>query len=351
MSDFVGARAPRTLTAGRWSGAVGACIAVTALAVVVLPMISVSMTPDGRKLAWLDTSNPVEWQIYANLRLPRALAAVLVGGALAAAGCALQAILRNPLAEPFTLGISSGSSLAAVFAIRLGLGAAWGGTGVGIAALLGAVIATALVWQLGRVGRNLPPATLLLAGITLSTFASAASMLVQHTADFVEMSQMLRWMMGSLKDVVGYGALLRAAVPIFLGIAVLLWLARQLNALAAGSEAASALGVNSPAVETTVFAVSSLLVGGCIALVGPIGFVGLMVPHALRACFGPDHRLLLPTSVFVGGAFLVICDALARLIAPDQLAVGIVTALLGGPFFIGVLISGRRRAELWDSPG
>jgi iron complex transport system permease protein len=349
VSGFLAGRDPRPLTRRRWLVAMAACGAAAALAVLVAPLLSVELGPGGRHLTWLDTADPIEWMIYTESRLPRALAGLLVGGALAAAGCALQAILRNPLAEPFTLGISSGSSLAAVIAIRLGVGGALGGAGVGLAALLGAAAATAVVWQLGRVGRNLPPATLLLAGVTISMFAGAASMLIQHTADFVEVSQMLRWMMGSLKDVVGYGALARAAGPLLLGLAVLVWLARDLNALAGGGEAAASLGVATGRVETTVFVVASLLVGGCIALAGPIGFVGLMVPHALRAVLGPDHRLLLPASILGGGAFLALCDTVARVAAPDQLAVGIVTALLGGPFFVGILLAGRRRAELWDA--
>lgn len=280
------------------------------------------------------------------VRVPRVLAALLVGGALGAAGCALQALLRNPLAEPFTLGISSGSALAAVIAIRFGIEDAFGLAGVGGAALLGASGTLFVVWQLARIGRHLPPATLVLAGVTVSMFCAAASVLVQHTSDFVQVSHMLRWMMGGLDrelSAVGY-----AAIPIGLGLVILLAHARELNALSAGPEVAASLGVDVPRTQTVVFVTSSLLVGTAIALAGPIGFIGLIVPHALRAVLGSDHRVLVPLSIFGGAILLVSCDTLARTIrVPDILPTGAVTAVLGGPFFIAILIGQKRRAALW----
>jgi len=272
-----------------------------------------------------------------------------MGGALAAAGAAFQALLRNPLAEPFTLGVSSGSALAAVIAIRFGLGGALGGYGVTVAALVGAVATITLVWQLGRVGSNLPASTLLLAGITLTMFCSAMAMLIQFTADFIESRQMVEWMMGGLTDVWGWDRLERAAVPLGLGVVVLIGHGRALNALAGGIEAAASVGVDTGRVQTVVFAVASLLVGACIALAGPIGFVGLMVPHAVRAVIGPDHRVLIPASILIGGAFLCACDAIARLILQPhtQIPVGVVTALIGGPFFLFLLLRAKRHGALW----
>ena len=326
----------------------GGVLALTALVVLVAPLVSIELDRDGRHLTLASPSalwgDGLEHQLVVWQRLPRVLGALVIGAALAGAGCALQALLRNPLAEPFTLGVSSGSSLAAVLAIRFGLGASLGGLGVSIAALIGAAGAVALVWALARTGDRLPAATLLLAGVTLAMFCGAASMLVQYTAGFSEVIRMLRWMMGGLESL-RFVAVVRAAAPILLGLLVLWWHARALNALAAGSDAAASLGVRVGRVQLVVFATASLLVGAAIALGGPIGFVGLMVPHALRALVGPDHRVLLPASILLGGALLVVCDTIARLaLAPDQLPVGVVTALLGGPFFVGILVVGKRRA-------
>ncbi|MEZ4365076.1 MAG: iron ABC transporter permease [Kofleriaceae bacterium] len=346
---FLGWRRPRPLTRARLATTLTVCLLATVVIVLVAPLLGVTMTPSGRAFEVMSPSavtdaGSIDHAILVGQRLPRVLSALVIGAALAAAGCALQALLRNPLAEPFTLGVSSGSSLAAVIAIRLGLGGALAGMGVSVAALLGAAGVVLLVWRLARVGDRLPAATLLLAGVTMAMFCSAASMLVQYTADFAEVSRMLRWMMGGL-ETMRYAPLWRATVPIAVGLAVLWWHARDLNAMAAGPEAAASVGVSVGRVQRVVFAVASLLVGAAIALGGPIGFVGLMVPHALRALLGPDHRVLLPASMLVGGALLVVCDTLARLvIAPAQLPVGVVTALIGGPFFVGILLAGKRRA-------
>jgi len=281
------------------------------------------------------------------LRMPRVFAALLVGGALAGAGCALQALLRNPLAEPFTLGISSGSSLAAVIGIRVGIETQLGDVGIGTAALGGAVVTLLVVWRLATIGNQLPAATLVLAGVTVSMWCSAASLLVQYTSDFSDVSHMLRWMMGSL-DSMRMQSVIYALVPILLGIVVLIAYARELDALAAGPEAAASVGVAVARTQVIVFGVASLLVGAAIALAGPIGFVGLIVPHALRAILGPSHRLLVPASVLGGAVLLALCDGLARMaIAPAELPTGAVTAVLGGPFFVLILVSQKRKAAMW----
>ncbi len=349
MSGFLSGRA-RRLTASRYVGTLAACLAVTGLVVLVAPMIGVGLAGTDRHFEWLGVGafaadHPLHGILW--VRIPRVLAAALVGGALAGAGCALQALLRNPLAEPFTLGISSGSSLAAVIAIRLGIEGVFGVAGVGGAALVGAVVTLVLVWRLAVVGSHLPPATLVLAGVTLSMFCSATSVLIQYTSDFSEVSRMLRWMMGGFDSirlsVVGY-----AALPILGGLGVLVIYARELNALAAGPEVAASLGVNVGRTQIAVFAVASALVGAAIAVAGPIGFIGLIVPHALRAIIGPDHRLLIPASVLGGAVLLTLCDTLARTITfPGQLPTGALTAALGGPFFVLILLGNKRRAALW----
>lgn len=349
MSGFISGHAAR-LTTRRLVVALLVCAAACALVGMLAPLVGVAQGRGGRELALLGTdafdpaspAYPILW-----VRIPRVLASLLVGGALAAAGCALQALLRNPLAEPFTLGISSGSALAAVIAIRLGIEGVFGAAGVGGAALVGALVTLLLVWRLARIGSHLPPATLVLAGVTLSMFCSAASVLIQYTSDFAEVSRMLRWMMGGL-DSMRMGAVEYAAAPILLGIAILVAYARELNALSAGSEAAASLGVAVARTQVVVFAIASLLVGTAIALAGPIGFIGLIVPHALRALLGPDHRVLLPASVFGGAVLLTVCDTLARTITwPAQLPTGALTAVLGGPFFVIILVGQKRRAAMW----
>jgi iron complex transport system permease protein len=346
--SFLAASRGRRLTPTRYVVTLLACAAIAGLVVAIVPLLTVTADRTGRHLGLLDLD--ASWDIYMTLRLPRALTALAIGGALAAAGAAFQALLRNPLAEPFTLGVSAGSSLAAVIAIRFGLEHALGGYGVGIAAMIGAIVTIALVWQLGRVGSNLPPATLLLAGITITMFCSAASMLIEYTARFSESQRMIEWTMGGgLTDVHGWDGLERAVLPLGVGLAVLLGVGRALNALAGGVEAAASVGVDTGRVQTVVFAVASLLVGASIALAGPIGFVGLMVPHAVRAVIGPDHRLLLPASILIGGTFLCLCDGIARLaLQPQgQIPTGIITALIGGPFFVMLLLQQKKRGELW----
>jgi iron complex transport system permease protein len=284
--------------------------------------------------------------VFVTYRLPRVLAALLVGAALAGAGTTFQAVLQNPMAEPYTLGISSGSALAAVIAIRLGLGATLGTGAIGLSAMAGAGLTIALVWRLARVGDGLPAATLLLSGIAIAMFAAAASMLVQYTADLGEVYQMVRWMMGGL-DVLG-GPLARVAPFVALGLVVLLGQARAFNALAAGPDAAASVGVDPRRAVLVGFVAASLLVGATIALAGPIGFVGLMVPHATRALLGSDHRVLLPASMLAGGGFLVVCDAIGRIVLlPGELPVGVVTALVGAPFFLHLLAREKRSSRLW----
>lgn len=350
MSDFVTGRAGR-LTVRRLAIALGICAAATAACALVAPLIGIVVDRSGWHLGVMGTSaldpDSPDHAILWALRVPRVLAALVAGAALAGAGCALQALLRNPLAEPFTLGISSGASLAAVLAIRLGIEGAFGFAGVGGAAMVGAAGTLVVVWRLARIGKRLPPATLVLGGITMSMFCSSASTLIQWTSEFTDVTHMLQWMMGSMESVrlvtVGY-----AALPIGVALAVLVGHARALNALSAGPDVAASLGVEVGRTQKALFATSSLLVGAAIAVVGPIGFVGLIVPHALRAVLGPDHRLLVPTSMFGGAALLTVCDTLARTAIPlHHLPTGAVTTVLGVPFFITILIGQKQRAALW----
>ena len=348
-------RAPH-LTRARLTAVFLGSLALLGFALVLAPLLGVEADGHGgRHFVWLDLSRALaggrgnsDAEIFFLARLPRVLAGAVAGAGLAAAGTAFQALLRNPLAEPFTLGVSQGATLGAVLAIRIGLGTVLGGSVVPALAFVGALISVLVVWRLARVGGTLPSATLLLAGITLGVICSSATMVLQYTASFGEAYRILRWMMGGL-DWIRYGDLAAAAIAVGIGLLVLLVHARDLNALAAGPDAAASVGVNVDRTMLLGHGAASLMVGAVIAVAGPIGFVGLLVPHALRALVGPDHRALLPAAALCGAAFVVLCDTLARLVlAPNaQFPVGVVTALLGGPFFLSLLVREKGRGRLW----
>jgi iron complex transport system permease protein len=281
----------------------------------------------------------VEEQIVWEFRLPRVLLAAIVGSALSIAGAVLQAMVRNPLADPYVLGISSGASIAAVAVITLGAGAL-GGLSVSAAAFLGSLGAMILVYLLSQQQGRVTPTRLVLAGVAISYILQAfTSYLILRAAQPGNgaVASVLYWLAGSLG-----GARWQ-----FLGVLSLVllvtsvWLlarARPLNALLAGDESAVGLGINLERFRQELFVVTSLLVGVAVAISGAIGFVGLMIPHIVRFVVGSDHRRVLPTVALLGAVYLVLADLLSRVvIAPSELPVGIVTAALGGPFFLWLL--------------
>ncbi len=282
----------------------------------------------------------VDAQIFFLARLPRAFAAALVGGTLAAAGVVFQGMLRNPLATPYTLGVSAGAALGAMIAITFGSFLPVGG--VAAASLAGALLAVLVVYALASARhRGLSTTVLLLAGVTLNAFFSALILFVQYLSDFAETYRALRWLMGDL-DVAGYLPILSALPFVIVAFLAFAWLARPLNLLSLGAEAAGSRGVNVAVAQRVAFFSASIATGAAVSVGGPIGFVGIIVPHLVRLIVGADHRLVLPASALFGGAFLVMCDVIARTIfAPLELPVGIVTALIGGPFFLWLLL--RRR--------
>jgi len=347
----------RALTRRRLAVTLLLCFGGSLLVCVLGPLLGMELTPDGSVLALLDLRDVADGvfgdgnaasQLFTVVRLPRMLAGAVVGAGLAAAGCVFQAVLRNPLAEPYTLGVSSGASLAALLALRLGLGeTALGGSATGLAALAGAVTTVYIVWRLARVDSHLPPAALLLAGVVLAVICNAAILFVLHTASFTEAHAFVRWTMGGL-EWIRYAPLLKATIPTAIGLVMLLTIARDLNALSAGSDAAASVGVDPTRTTTIGFFAASLAVGAGISIAGPIGFVGLLVPHVLRGIVGPDHRVLLPACMFVGAGFVVASDTVARLVlAPDELPVGVITAVIGGSFFLKLIVGEKSRARLW----
>lgn len=282
----------------------------------------------------------VDAQIFFIARLPRVLAAALVGGTLAAAGVVFQGLLRNPLATPYTLGVSTGSALGAMLAITFGASLPF--VGVTSASLAGALIAVLIVYFLARARHaGLSTTVLLLAGVTLNAFFSALILFVEYLSDFAETFRAIRWLMGNL-DVVGYQTMMGALPLVVFAFGVFAWLARPLNLLSLGVDAAATRGVNVRSVHRWAFFSASIATGAAVAVGGPIGFVGIIIPHLVRLLVGSDHRLVLPAATFLGAGFLVICDTLARIVlAPLELPVGVITAMIGGPFFLWMLIRKR----------
>lgn len=315
----------------------GAFLVLALAAVVGSPMI-------GLRALSLDSilhpaGESLDAQIFWNLRIPRVSVAFLAGAALAVSGMAFQAIFRNPLATPFTLGVASGASLGAAVYVRLGLAiGVFGLSGVSVFAFAGALLSILLVYGLTRIKSGFSVGTMLLAGVALNFFFSSAILFTQYMSDFTHSFRILRWLMGGL-ETVGYESVLNMAPFIISGTAIILFLSNELNLMMTGEEIAISRGANVGRIKKVLFFATSLMVGSVVAVCGPIGFVGMMVPHICRLLIGADHRYLTPAVILFGGAFLTLCDALARtLIAPAEMPVGIITALLGGPFFIWLLI-------------
>ena len=282
-------------------------------------------------------------QIFFVARLPRTLSGAMVGALFAAAGVVFQGLLRNPLATPFTLGVSAGAALGAMLAITFSWSFAWAGISAAAAAsFVGSLAAVGIVYWLARARhRGLSTNVLLLAGVTMNAFFSALILFVQYFADFSQTFRILRWLMGDL-DVSSYQPIVTALPLVVIAFAAFAWLARPLNLLSMGSESASTRGLNVVGAQRAAFLSASLATGAAVSVGGPVGFVGIVVPHLVRLMVGPDHRLVLPASALFGAAFLVACDVLARTVmAPIELPVGVVTALIGGPFFLWLLVRKR----------
>jgi len=266
-----------------------------------------------------------------NLRAPRALLAFLVGGSLGAAGASLQALVRNPLADPFLLGLSGGAGLGAVLAIALHLSGPWS---LPLAAFVGALAALALVYRLGLVGGGaLDPRILLLGGVAVGAFAAAITTAIVSLADAAELRNAFLWLWGGL-SAASWDSVLLVALYAPIPLVVLYAAARPLDLLALGEEPARYLGTDVERVKRRVYLAASLLTAAAVAVSGVIGFVGLVVPHIARLSWGHRHRALLPAAFLGGGALLAIADTLARtVVAPRELPVGVVTALIGVPVF------------------
>lgn len=295
--------------------------------------------PPGRVLdAVLGDAGGTATAIVRGIRLPRAVLAALVGAALSLSGASFQALLRNPLAEPYVLGVSGGAAVGAVSAVVLGWASA-GGWALPVAAFVGAVTAIAVVLQIAAVGGlGLDTRVLLLAGVVAGAFFNAVIFFLLTFAEAETFRSAVFWMMGSLSgaDWSAVGVMASSLLPASLLLAAL---ARSLNLLAVGEETALFLGARVELVKVVVYLTASFLVAAAVAVSGAIGFVGLIVPHAVRLLWGSDHRFLLPASLLLGAAFLTLSDTLARTAAaPTEIPVGVITALVGVPVFVLLLV-------------
>ena len=276
-------------------------------------------------------------RIVAELRLPRALSAFVVGGLLALAGALMQVLLRNPLADPYVLGISGGAAVAALATMMAGFGAFW----VSVDAFGGALVSMLLVFALAHGRGGWTPTRLLLTGVVLAAGWGALISFMLAVSPERELRGMLFWLMGDLAHA---GMPIWSALSLAAGLAAAIALARPLNLMARGDLQARALGVSVGPLRLGIYLIGSLLTAAAVTVGGTIGFVGLIVPHAVRLVAGADHRTLLPAAVLAGGTLLVFADALARVvIAPRQLPVGVLTAMIGVPVFLFLLHRGPRR--------
>jgi len=331
----------KEVTPRRFWTTLAAAAAFAAAALIVLPLVGSTRVDLFR--AVLGQSPDAEILFYA--RIPRVLLAFLAGGALAVAGALFQALLRDSLATPYTLGVSSGASLGAVLAISFGWRTLFGISAIWASAFCGAAVTLALVLGIASEGRRMSSFTLLLSGVTINSICLATILFLQYLADFGQSFAIVRWLLGGI-DAVEYSTIAWLALAVVPFVLYLVWKARDWNVLTVGEEWAAARGVSAPRLMLSGYVAGSLVAGSVTSLTGPIGFIGLIVPHALRLRVGADHRLLIPCSFFTGAAFLAICDTVARtVLAPTEVPVGVITAMLGGPFFIWLLRSKRR--SLW----
>jgi iron complex transport system permease protein len=286
----------------------------------------------------------IDYEIFFGVRLPRVILAAIVGAALAAAGATLQAILRNPLADPYILGISSGAGLGAIIAILLGITwSLWGGSPIAAFAFGGALGTVWLVWAIGYFAARSQITSLLLAGVVINAFFSAVIMFLTSIARSDELHATIFWLMGNISET-DLTVLSVHAALILAGLVGLFAICAPLNVLSFGEEQAQNIGINPSKVKIIGFSISAVITALAVSLSGLVGFVGLIVPHGVRLVLGPDHRQLLPLSAIIGAIFLIIADTIARtVVAPAQLPVGVVTAIAGGPFFLILLARYTRK--------
>ncbi|WP_270474572.1 FecCD family ABC transporter permease [Clostridium cochlearium] len=305
--------------------------------------ILMSKIPFINKLLNVDNISETHKLIIINIRLPRIILSALIGAGLSVVGCVFQAIFKNPMADPYVLGISSGSALGASISIVMGISSmALGITGTTLFAFIGAIFTTVLVYFIAKTGTKLPTNTLLLAGVSVSfLFSSINSLIMIFNRDRVE--QIVFWTMGSLASAT-WKQVISLFLFVIIGFILIIIYSRDLNLMLMGDETACSLGIEVNFVKKFLLIVSSIIIASCVSVSGVIGFVGLIVPHITRMIVGPNHKVLLPFSTLGGAIFMIICDTLSRILAPPaEIPVGAITALFGAPYFIYLLIKNKKR--------
>jgi len=283
-------------------------------------------------------SSSIDARIFWQMRLPRVLVGFLAGATFALSGMVFQALFRNPLVSPFTLGVSAGASFGAAVYIRLGISfALLGISGISLFSFGGALLSIFIVWSLAKVKYGSSTAKMLLAGVAVSFFFVSLILFIQYLSDINKSMQISRWLMGGF-FVYGYKPLFDLLPFASVGIFSIWYFTHELNLFMTGEEMATSRGVDVHRTIKILFVLISLMIGGVVSVCGPITFVGIIAPHICRLLVGSDHRYLTPATFLFGGLFLVLCDTLARaLAAPAEIPVGVITSLLGGPFFLWLL--------------
>ncbi len=340
----------KTLTVKRWLITIVIMAAVLVVLMFFCQFVGAKYVSPGRIFSGFSETDMV---ILLHYHLPRVLVAALVGAALAVCGAVFQGLLRNPLADPFILGISGGGTVGAVFAVAIGANVAlFGLSTVTLFAFVGSISALALVLAFSKIRGTVATHTLILAGVVLNAIFSAVILFLMSIMSVFDMRAIYRWLMGSLYHSIDltYPQIGVAGGIVVVCSALLLTTARSLNLFALGEESAVQMGVNARVTRLSCLVLTAVLTGVAVSVTGPIGFVGLIVPHIVRLMVGPDHRILLPASFFGGAIFLLVADAVARSVLPltglslGELPVGVVTALCGGPFFLWLLRARSKRA-------
>jgi iron complex transport system permease protein len=327
-------------------------LVLAAIAMATVAAAVLSLTTGAESISFVRAMNAgthdatILWQ----LRVPRTALGLIAGAVLGVSGMVFQATFRNPLATPYTLGVSSGAAFGASLAITMGFSTAVAGlVPTTIGAFLGAVVSLSLVYTIAYARGDLSPGVFLLAGVAISLFFASLLLFIQYMSGFIESFRLMRWMMGGLRTT-GARDIVTLLIPATAGLITVGVYRRELNMLTTGDDLALSRGVAADRVRIILFAATTLMVAAVVATCGPIGFVGLMAPHICRLLVGPDHRWLMPATLLFGGGFLVLCDAIGQLVVRQQeLAVGVITALCGGPFFIYLLLGARR--GVWGREG
>jgi iron complex transport system permease protein len=325
---------------------ISSTIGIADISILNALKIVLSKIPGINMLVSMEPINSTHEMIVLNIRMPRIVLAAAIGALLSIVGGCFQGLFRNPMADPYVLGISNGAGLGATIAIVFGLESVLLGIGmVSLLAFAGALATTVVVYTIANVGGRLPSTNLLLSGVAVGLFEySLITVLMIFRRDKIE--GIFMWMMGSVNAASWEQVVFLVPITI-IGVIILCLFARDLNVISSNEETAKSLGVNVEVIKKLILGICSLLIAVCVSVSGIIGFVGLVVPHAARLIVGSDHRSMLPFSAVGGAVFLVICDTLARsVMAPTELPVGAVTSLFGAPYFIYLLIKSKKKVGL-----